>query len=143
VSTNEPLQAESRSEGAREVSRERYRPDRIHLLFVGEAPPASGRFFYHADSGLYRAVRTAFITALPALENSEFLKSFQALGCYLVDLCAEPVDRLGKKERMRVCTESEGRLARTIKRLQPRTVITVVRSIATNVKRAEQLAHWI
>jgi hypothetical protein len=46
---------------ARERLRRRYRPDGVRILFVGEAPPASGRFFYQADSGLYRAVRDTFV----------------------------------------------------------------------------------
>jgi hypothetical protein len=57
---------------------------------------------------------------------------------YLVDLCGRPVDRLDKEKRKRVCTESEVRLARTSKQLQPKTIITIVRSISTNVERAQQ-----
>ncbi len=137
------VKAQSKTADGREALRERYRPDRVRLLFVGEAPPASGLFFYRADSGLYRAIRSTFITAFPALRSKDFLASFQALGCYLVDLCGRPVDRLNKEERRRVCAENEVRLARTIKRLQPETVITVVRSIAANVEHAQQQAGWI
>ena len=143
VSRNEPVRSESKTADARDVLRELYRPARVRLLFVGEAPPASGLFFYRADSGLYRAIRSAFVTAFPALRSRDFLASFQALGCYLVDLCGRPVDRLDKEERKRVCAESEVRLARTIRRLQPKTVITVVRSISTNVERAQQQAGWM
>jgi hypothetical protein len=120
------VRAESKTADSRELLRERYCATRVRLLFVGEAPPASGLFFYRADSGLYRAIRSAFITAFPALRNADFLESFQALGCYLVDLCGRPVDRLAKQDRKRVCAESEVRLARTIRRLQPQTVVSVV-----------------
>lgn len=143
ASRNEPVRAESKTADAREVLRERYRPARVRLLFVGEAPPASGLFFYRADSGLYRAIRSAFVTAFPDLRSGDFLTSFQALGCYLVDLCGRPVDRLDKEERKRVCAESEVRLASTIRQLQPKIVITVVRSISTNVERAQQRAGWM
>ena len=81
-----PLQAEA----ARERLRRRYRPARVRILFVGEAPPASGRFFYQADSGLYRAVRQTFLSAFPELKRAEFLESFRKLDCYLVDLCRSP-----------------------------------------------------
>ena len=135
--------AESKTADSRELLRERYCPTRVRLLFVGEAPPASGLFFYRADSGLYRAIRSVFVTAFPALRSADFLESFQELGCYLVDLCGTPVDRLDKEERKRVCAESEVRLARTIRRLQPQTVITVVRSISTNVERAQRRADWV
>jgi hypothetical protein len=143
VSRKETVGGESKAADSRELLRERYCPARVRLLFVGEAPPASGLFFYGADSGLYRAIRSAFITAFPVLRSARFLESFQALGCYLVDLCERPVDRLDKEERKRVCAESEVQLARTIRRLQPKTVITVVRSISTNVERAQQRADWI
>ena len=49
---------------AREGLRNRYCPDSVRILFVGKSPPASGRFFYQADSGLYRAVREAFVAAI-------------------------------------------------------------------------------
>jgi hypothetical protein len=127
---------------ARERLRRRYRPAQVRLLFVGEAPPASGRFFYQADSGLYRAIRGAFVTALPGLQEDDFLESFQTLNCYLVDLCGRPVDRLDALQRKQACTEGEIRLGRIIRQLQPEIVITVVRSIAANVIRAQQLSNW-
>jgi hypothetical protein len=108
----------------------------VRLLFVGESPPASGRFFYAANSGLYRAIRRTFISALPALEDTDFLESFCGLECYLVDLCGKPVDRLSPAERRQACVESESRLSRTIHKLRPEVVITIVRSISENVRRA-------
>jgi hypothetical protein len=63
------------------------------MLFVGESP-ASGRFFYRADSGLYRAIRQTFLSAFPDLKDADFLESFRQLDYYLVDLCGSPVDRL-------------------------------------------------
>jgi hypothetical protein len=128
------------------VSKERlrlsYRPARVRMLFVGESPPASGRFFYQADSGLYRAMRDAFARALPNVDKDDFLKQFQVLGCYLVDLCGKPVDRLNSKQRREACIHGEVRLARILKELSPGIVITVVRSIGPNVKRAELHAGW-
>src|SRR6202041_2824409 len=82
---------------ARERVRRLYRPDRVRILFVGEAPPASGRFFYRGDSGLYRAVRDTFKIVDPSIHDEDFLAAFQALGCYLIDLCPDPVDRLDSK----------------------------------------------
>jgi hypothetical protein len=127
---------------ARERLRKHYRPAQVRILFVGESPPASGRFFYHADSGLYRAIHEAFVTALPALQGPDFLESFRDLGCYLVDLCVQPVDRMARKQRSKACRDGEVRLGRIIKRLQPEIIITVVRSIAPNVKRAQYRAMW-
>jgi hypothetical protein len=127
---------------ARERLRKRYRPAGVWVLFVGEAPPASGRFFYQADSGLYRAVRDIFIAAFPSLQKSRFLDSFRSLGCYLVDLCREPVDKMHRHARRRACLSGEVHLCRTLRQLRPQVVITVVRSIGVNVRRAEGLAKW-
>jgi hypothetical protein len=112
------------------------------MLFVGEAPPASGLFFYKADSGLYRAIRDTFVDACPNVGKDNFLKSFQELGCYLVDLCGKPVDRMNSKQRRRACRDGEVRLAKILKQLRPKIVITVLRSIAANVRRSESRAAW-
>jgi hypothetical protein len=47
-----------------EVTRARYRPDRITTLFVGESAPASGAFFYHGDSAMLRYMQRATEAAL-------------------------------------------------------------------------------
>lgn len=131
-----------RSARARERLRLRYRPACVRLLFVGESPPASGRFFYQADSGLYRAIRDAFARANSDFQKDSFLNVFRAHGCYLVDLCERPVDRLSKRERARACVKGEVRLSKTLRRLRPDMVIVVVRSIAANVRRSEEHANW-
>jgi hypothetical protein len=129
---------------SRERSRRQYRPRRVRILFVGEAPPASGRFFYHADSGLYRAIRDTFVTAFPSLRSSKgkFLETFRAMGCYLLDLCGEPVDQMNLHLRRCICLEGEARLARRLRKLRPMMIVTVVRSIGSNVRRAEAAAGW-
>jgi len=127
---------------ARERLRRRYQPARVRMLFVGESPPASGRFFYQADSGLYRAIRQTFVAAFPELKDADFLESFRNLDCYLIDLCGSPVDRMTPKNRQLACARGEMRLGATIRRLNPEVVVTVVRSIAANVRRAIARAKW-
>ena len=137
------MESKKISAAARERLRKRYRPANVRVLFVGEGPPASGRFFYQADSGLYRAVRDAFAGVFPAVgEQQEFLELFRSLGCYLVDLCGRPVDHLPGDQRLKACLDSEVRLAGILKGLRPEIVITVVRSITANVRRAQQRANW-
>lgn len=123
------------------LSRERlgrkYRPARVRLLFVGEAPPVSGRFFYKADSGLYRAVREAFTITFLGIHQPD-LESFRDLGCYLFDLCREPVDRLTARQRRKIWFEGEACLVALPKRLRPQVVITVARSIVPIVKRVQE-----
>ena len=126
----------------REDLRRKFRPACVRLLFIGEAPPASGRFFYRGDSGLYRAMRDAFHAIDPAVNEQNFLSLFQATGCYLIDLCPDPVDRLDRQSRRAICRNSEASLARSIARLDPLAVITVVRSIEENVTKAASRAGW-
>ena len=126
----------------RENLRRQYRPERVRILFVGEAPPVSGRFFYKRDSGLYRALRDTFIGAFPALPKDEFLKAFRDFGCYLVDLCGQPVDHLSQGKRISICCAGEVRLARMIRTLRPMVIITLVRSIRANVIRAQTMVGW-
>jgi len=127
---------------AKERLRHEFLPARVRILFVGEAPPASGRFFYQQDSGLYRAVRDAFVHALPRVEEDNFLQHFQALGCYLVDLCGKPVDRLNPALRRKARADGEPRLAKMLQQFSPPVMITLVRAICPNVERSKATANW-
>jgi hypothetical protein len=127
---------------AREQLRRKYRPARVKLLFVGESPPTSARFFYQADSGLYRAFRDTFVSALPNLDGADFLESFSNLGCYLVDLCEAPVDKLTPRQRKAACLRGESRLSDLLVELRPKIIVTVVLSIVENVRRAQTAANW-
>jgi hypothetical protein len=126
----------------RERLRRSYRPERLHLLFIAESPPASGRFFYRADSGLYRAMREAFQAVDPSITDANFLSTFQSSGHYLVDLCPEPVDRLDAKSRRAECRSAEQSLSKAIGQLRPPIIATVVRSIERNVLTAVSAANW-
>lgn len=126
----------------RERLRESYRPERVRVLFLGEAPPASGAFFYRRDSGLYRALSTTFEEAFPRLRGRDFLAAFCDLGCYLVDLCGRPVDRLGPRERRKARRMGEARLAEAVNRLRPLAIVVLLRSINENSARAEGVAAW-
>ena len=126
----------------REDLRRRFRPACVRLLFIGEAPPVSGRFFYRRDSGLYRAMRDAFHAIDPAVNERNFLSLFQSTGCYLIDLCPDPVYHLDRQSRRAACRNSEASLARTIARLDPLIILTVVRSIQDNVTKAASHSGW-
>ena len=127
---------------AREELRLKYLPKSVRLLFVGESPPASGRFFYRQDSGLYRAVRDAFQTVDPKINDANFLARFQAAGCYLIDLTGKPVDDLQPAARREACRNGEPRLTQIISQFQPATILVLLRSIEPNVRRSAVNAHW-
>ena len=56
-----------------ELVRERFRPERITTLFVGESAPASGDFFYYGNSGMTRYMQRAM-----GHIGDNFLESFKA-----------------------------------------------------------------
>lgn len=126
----------------RERFRKSFRPPRIQLLFIGESPPVSGRFFYSGNSGLYRAMRAAFQNADAKVDDENFLAVFYAHGCYLTDLSHEPVDHLDPPLRRAMRSDSEKFLAREITRLQPGIIAPVLRSIVGNVGNAAARANW-
>lgn len=131
-----------RAEVTREELRRSFRPRRVKLLFVGESPPASGRFFYRGDSGLYRAMREAFSVVDPAVNDESFLQVFQNAGCYLVDLCGRPVDDLDLQSRRIACDAGVPHLAEIIAELNPERIATLVRSIEPDVKKAASRIAW-
>jgi hypothetical protein len=126
----------------REALRRRFRPRNVRVLFVGESPPASGRFFYRRDSGLYRAMRKLFEKADPSVSDENFLQKFQACGCYLVDLCGEPVDKLEPKARRAAHAAGERFLRQKIGRLQPEAIVSLARSIRPIICSAAAAANW-
>ena len=87
-------------------------------------------------------MRDAFLVIDPAITDDNFLAAFQRTGCYLIDACPEPVDQLDRPSRSAACLASEPLLCRKIKRLQPRAIVTLVRSIRANVERAISSAGW-
>jgi hypothetical protein len=122
-----------------EELRDRYRPDDIRVLFVGESPPAGGTFFYAANSILYDATKEAFEAAVPDLLAGDFLDDFQALGCFVDDLCLTPVNHLRgspelEQERTQERERGQGPLADRIRNADPRAVAIVMKGIADNVE---------
>jgi len=126
----------------RERLRRLFRPRRVRLLFVGEAPPYSGRFFYSRNSGLYRAMRDAFQCVEPMIDEDKFLGVFKAAGCYLTDLCPEPVDHLDAESRKAARHAGEASLSHELARMWPAAIAPVLRSVADNVSRAAFNVDW-
>ena len=87
-------------------------------------------------------MREAFRAAKASVSDENFLTAFQASGCYLVDLCADPVDRLDAKARRTACAAGEESLARTIAELRPLAICILLKSIGQNVANAIALAGW-
>ena len=128
-----------------EELRREYRPAQIKVLFVGESPPAGGTFFYKGDSGLARYTRLAFQQAygLPDLAMADFLNSFKAAGCYLDDLCLEPVNRMGASDRRAAWKRAVDPMAKRLKDYSPSLIVPILRSIETSVCQAAKRAGMV
>ena len=123
----------------REKLRQKYLPDPIKVLFIGESPPDGGTFFYCGDSNLYKYTLQAFECVYgKQWDSSEaFLKFFKDSGCYLVDLCHEPVDDLPYKSRERRSRRrAVSDFGQYIKNAQPRAIITIGKDIWNHVQNA-------
>jgi len=109
----------------KEAVRAQYRPQRIATLFVGESPPASGKFFYYGNTALARNMEAAMLSAGLG-GNGNFLERFKEQGWYLDDLILQPVNRQQRAERRRKWRESQDSLADRIKVYKPRAIVSLL-----------------
>lgn len=86
-----------------ELIRYRNKPEKIKILFVGESRPVNGTFFYNENSNLYKNTKKAFDDFCQI--NSFSFDGFKSLGCWLYDICNQPVNHLNNAAR----TEEIGR----------------------------------
>jgi hypothetical protein len=124
-----------------EAVRQRYRPKRITTLFVGESRPESGKFFYCGNTQLKRHMQEA-MEAKGLGKNGDFLECFKAYGWYLDDLVLEPVDKLSKAEREKLCRDARSDLAARIKEYQPSAIVSLLRRIQVDVETAADEAEY-
>jgi hypothetical protein len=113
-----------------------YRPERIVVLFVGEAPPASNSFFYRGNSGLTNYMRDALGGPKG---DTEFLNWFKARGWYLDDLVTAPIDN--SRDRRKQCREARASLAARIVEYQPAAIVCLLKSICDDVEIATSKAN--
>lgn len=112
-----------------------YKPNKVRILLVGESAPAAGNFFYLGDS-LCNYTKSAFAKVYPEVGSQtmqNFLDFFKEKGFYLDDLCLMPIDKLDKKQRRQCIKNSVQSLAERIKMYSPIVVISMLKSIKTDV----------
>lgn len=127
---------------AHEKLRAHYRPDPIRVLFIGESPPVGGTFFYATQSNLARYTQEAFgrVYEQRWATREEFLRFFQSCGCYLDDLCLDPVNGMTPTERRRTRLEAVPELAKRMTGIHPGAVISVMSGTKRQVRQAMGLA---
>lgn len=104
---------------------ERYRPERIELLLVAEAPPkAPDRYFYfhdvHTQDSLFRYVaRSLLPNTEPTRENKPvLLAQLRDRGVFLIDLKQDPVDGTALSSYV-------PDLVRRVRELQPERIVLI------------------
>jgi len=115
--------------------RQRWKPDSIRILLVGESAPDPGaaerRFFYapvlDRRDNLFRGVMEAFYEPIPRGSSGQpkrpWLERLRADGVYLIDLVPYPVDKLPASERRRAREEHVPAPVSTARALKPKGVI--------------------
>ena len=118
--------------------RQSYRPTLTRMLFVGESRPANGTFFYAGDSILHDAIRDGFLPTCQGFGGIGFLSYFAKLGCYVEDLCPEPVNQWKIRDPRRLAARDAGEAALAVRLtgLEPAVVVLVMKAIVPNVQRA-------
>jgi len=119
-----------------EELREEWNPQnigvRIKVLFVGESPPKSGRFFYNRNSVLYCATFCAF-SRIFRIAEPEFLEFFQKSGCYLYDVLKVPGQEIKEVDKSTLNQAKED-LKNFIKDVKPDVVIVVHRGVYKRIE---------
>ena len=129
----------------REHLRLQYRPREIRVLLIAESPPAGGTFFYAQNSNLAKYTEVAFRKAyeLPGrIAMGDFLEAFKAAGCYLDDLCLEPVNHMGAASRRKAWKCGVSLLSERLAAVspKPKTIIPVMIAIASHIGQAAETA---
>ena len=120
-----------------EELRDRFRPEPIDTLLVGESRPAGGTFFYLANSNLFYATHDAFQRAQGPMPPGEaFLSYLRDNGVWLYDLVAQPVDHLPGRPRRSAVQARIGQLVALLRHSQPSSVVVIKKSLAPTVRQA-------
>lgn len=115
--------------------RERYRPDVLRLLLVGESPPDPGkgyrRFFYAPTliyDNLYRGVAAALYGHEPSVDpsaKSAVLDRLREDGVWLIDAVEEPIDKQSTPVRRREISAAAARLVERVQGLDPTVGVVI------------------
>ncbi len=126
----------------KEAIRQRFKPDHIRLLMIGESPPASGRFFYQ-KSAMTTYTARAFEKAhgVSFKDNSDFLEYFRACGCFLDDLSHIPVDNLPASKREGQLRASVPALSQRIRESEAPVIVVALKKIEQHVREAVKESH--
>ena len=140
-----PFTRETKADPANFIrARRKYRPRKVHFLLIAESPPSSGGFFYFETTigkdHLFRETMKA-LKFWPegepmrrGVDKRLMLRRFQTLGCYLLDTCTSPVDKLQPTERRKRVLSQTPRLVNDVIEANPYHILIVKSSIFNPVR---------
>lgn len=113
-----------------ETVRQRFRPERIRILLLGESPPPGRGFFYTADSSLYRFTSPVLQEECGfPLEPRAFLSRFAGPGFYLDDYSPRRSDKPAQRASDPDIRSAVERIASNISANAPVFVVGVLLSL--------------
>ena len=115
-----------------EKLRQSFKPDKIKVLFIAEAPPEADTFFYSAKSFFYLYTKQAFeVFFKEEISHTGFLEFFKNSGFYLDDLCHFPA----------TFSEIQANKNFLIKELKERLNLYKPKAIIITPKRIDSFVH--
>ncbi len=111
-------------------AREKYKPEKIKILFIGESPPRNKQsYFYFEDSKgsapLFKAIIKAVFNEDYIKKNDKdyrkkkmLLEKFKENGFFLIDACDTPINQYPSKKRKGIIKKNLPNLVKLIKNLE-------------------------
>lgn len=122
-------------------ARLKYRPEKIRVLFIAEAPPENvERFFYYEDVRDHDALFVNLIRALYAdyrdadikdirREKGKLLERFRDDGYYLIDALPEPISlKLSPREREKLIKSQTDHLVDEVRKIGPENGVVLIKA---------------
>lgn len=120
----------------------KYKPEKVKILFVGEAPSAGLRRFYLGNTNLFRTIKVAFSELYGDFSSSvEFFDLFKYMGCYMDHLSSEPVNKEDISGRKLARAAGIYSLSERLKSYQPEIVIILMKELQKQVNTAVELSE--
>lgn len=119
----------------------KYKPEKVKVLFVGEAPALGAKRFYFGNTNLFRTIKTAFAELYGDFKsNGEFFDLFKSLGCYIDHLSPEPVNKEDMPARKLARASGISPLCDRLKTYQPEIIIILMKDLQKEVNSAVELS---
>ena len=122
------MKPDSAAREKRDAASAKYKPKRVRLLLVAEAPPCTtDRYFYFEDvaehDSLFRYVYRGLFGETPTREaKADHLARMRGAGVYLIDVSEEPI---ADGAKVRLTTDQLAEVVPRCRALKPEAIILI------------------